>query len=701
MPQTSAHSHRLTRRQLLARLGAGAAALAWPASRAAWSQAPKRPNVLVILADDLGWGDISLHDGKTPTPNIDGFFQSSLELACFTVQPVCSPTRSCLLTGRNCIRTGVTPNTINADTGETLAAGELTLGEAFEANGYETAILGKWHLGFHPTPNEQGFDLAYGNFGAAVDYFTRMTNRGYYDWELNQKPLVEEGYNTDLIRNHAVQYLQSHGGEKPFFLYVPFTAVHAPTQASEEYLKRVSPDIQDEEQRVYSAMIIALDDAVGAILKALEEKGLADDTIVFFGSDNGAPPIGNNLPYRGGKHTLWEGGLRTPAAIRWPNHLPARKRTAEFLSVDDLHSTLLALAGAKRPDGPPLDGFDVSAVLREGAPSPRQFRCWIWNNYDAIRTAQYKLLRWRDHKELYDLQADPSETKNVLDEQPDAARKLEDQMNAWMASVPCHPSHVPVRLDPMPRPAPEGDALEVRIHRKAGGKGEPLTFFLGVAAEAFQMHPGDVLQYDMLVAEGSTEGGFLIDVARGTPSPYPEGFFPGFFPPGVEPTTKPAAASDEDQKEESEGAEGATPPPAKGAKAGQKKAGAKAAGAGAKGKKKATSSFTPCQAVDQYGTLQGGAAGFPQANGKWATRLIGLANMCPAMISAARLVVTGEAEARYLFYLDNIVVRRHDGSTVDLYRNGPPRDLTAKKLAAYPEVSVKAVPVSQCKTKLE
>ena len=344
-----------------------------------------RPNVVVILADDLGWGDLSCHGGTTPTPSLDRLFQEGVELRTMLVTPLCSPTRASLLTGRHPARTGIGPFVINPDTSAHLKPEETTLAEAFKAAGYATAGFGKWHLGNKPTPHEQGFDLFCGCAGAAVDYFNRHRQRDdRLDWKLNGEPLEEQGYTTDLIRDRAVKYLESC--RQPFFLYVPFTAVHNPQQAAETYLQRVPKTITDPAQRTYAAMVIALDDGVGGILQALQTRGLAENTIVFFASDNGGTPTGNNKPLRGGKHTLYEGGVRSPSVMRWPARLEDGRQTQAMLTIEDVYPTLLSLASVTRPKGLPLDGRDFSDVLLKNAVSPRDTQYWFFLNCDSIRT---------------------------------------------------------------------------------------------------------------------------------------------------------------------------------------------------------------------------------------------------------------------------------------------------------------------------
>jgi len=585
---------------------------------------PKRPNFVFILADDLGWGDISCHGGPTPTPHIDGLMDTGVQLVTFLVTPVCSPTRAALLTGQNPVRVGIAPMTVNMDKGGGLRAEDTTLAKAFGANGYATACVGKWHLGKDPPPNGQGFDLFYGCLGAAVDYLNRTRKRdGTLDWQENEQPLDEKGYTTNLIRDRAVRYINGRHS-RPFFLYVPFTAVHNPQQASKPYLDRVPDGITDSGKRTYAAMTIALDDAVGAILQALQEQRLAKNTVVVFASDNGATRMGSNLPFRGGKHTLYEGGVHSPAVVRWPTRLKGGRHVDALLTMEDMYPTLLAMAGVAVPEPDMLDGMDFLPLLLEEASFPRRHHCWIWRDCDAIRTERWKLLRFVDHRELYDLKSDPSEAKNVSTRHPEIVADLDAKLSAWEASVPCFPSHVPVKLPAPARAEPRGDVLEVRAERTAAGERDPL--YVLVTRSDVLTQPGDRLEYDMLIATDSARRGFFVDM-----------------------TNK---------------AGGAAP-------------------------------FGPAKAVDQYGIWQRPDKGFPQAEGRWAKRVIGQAGRCPATLGAFRVGLVGSCAARYRFYLDNVIVRRANGDIIELYRDGPLKLRSVSKSKAYSDVSVRVMPLTR------
>jgi arylsulfatase A-like enzyme len=579
-----------------------------------------RPNVVVLLADDLGWGDLSCKGGSVPTPHVDRLFKQGVELETFLVTPVCSPTRAALLTGRYPARVGIAPMTVNARAGVHMNPHETTLGEAFKAAGYVTGLIGKWHLGYEPSsPNEQGFDLFYGFFGAATSYLTRPADDRHTGWMLNGKLVTDAGYSTDLIRDRAVRFI-AENKERPFFLYVPFNAVHNPVEATKEYVARVPESIKDERARTRAGMLIALDDAVGAIVQKIDDEGLGERTIVVFASDNGPTPDGSARPWRGGKHSLYEGGVRSPTVMRWTGRWQAGSRTKALLSVEDLYPTLLNLTGVPIPQGLPLDGRDFSACLTSNAASPRQQYCWIWTNCDAIRTARYKLVRFINRRELYDLQNDPAETQNLTEQLPQVAADLEKRLDEWEASIPCYPSHVPVKSAQSLKPNPQGDVLEVRVSQSGG---EGLAIPLG--GEKIILSPGDRLEYDVFIAEGAATRGIRLAVNR--------------------------------------------------ARRGEREEGGR------------------IDAVDQFGNPERGSVGYRKAQGQWVHRVIGLANYAPRPMNGAWLLFDGREKAEYLLYVDNLIIRRGDGSVVEIYRDGNPKQQPPRQAAGYPQIAVKAVPV--------
>jgi arylsulfatase A-like enzyme len=313
--------------------------------------ASPKPNVVYIMADDLGWGDISVHGGGVPTPNIDKLFSQGVELTQFMGWCVCSPTRAMLLTGRHPIRVGTGP-----EVGGELDPAETTIAENFKANGYRTGVFGKWHNGNDPqTPeftthlaetfkhipnkktdyghgvNAHGFDEAWIYYGGGPDHFNRRTVKGEgpITWWHNRKFRPQDkGYTDDLLTERAIEFIRTNQGD-PFFCFIPFQIAHAPLQAKEEDLAIINPEraallpaasknATSLEKRIHAAMLHALDKNVAAIFAEVEKLGLLENTIFVFTSDNGAMEAGNSLPLRGHKHTIYDGGVRLPTVIHWP-----------------------------------------------------------------------------------------------------------------------------------------------------------------------------------------------------------------------------------------------------------------------------------------------------------------------------------------------------------------------------------------------
>jgi len=501
--------HQLHARQCLAAVaGIVVTALVALTARAA---ASSQTNVVVLLADDFGWGDVSLHGGKVPTPNLDRLFQQGVELDVLLVNPVCSPTRAAFLTGRHAARVGVNPQVVNARAGERMNPKETTLGEVFKSAGYHTALLGKWHLGYAPSdPNSKGFDLFYGFLGAATDYLNR-TDDPHTRWMLNDKPAPDPGYSTDLIRDRAVRFI-AENKSRPFFLHVAFNAVHNPVQSAPTYIDRAPASIKDPQARTRAGMVIALDDAVGAIVNKIDDEGLGEKTIIVFFSDNGPTPDGDPGPFRGRKHTVFEGGVRSPAAIRWTGQFKPGTKTKAMLAAPDLFPTLLKLADVPPPEKLALDGRDFSACLTSGAPSPRDEYCWLWIDCDAIRTARYKLVRYADRKELYDLQNDIAETTDIAREQPQIAADLENRLDAWEASVPIYPTHVAAKDAKTVKPQASGDVLEVTARRDRQSHGKQILGLNLGSRESFPIGSGDRLEFDLLIAHDSATEGLSMEL---------------------------------------------------------------------------------------------------------------------------------------------------------------------------------------------
>jgi arylsulfatase A-like enzyme len=407
--------------------------------QAAESPKVSKPNILYILADDMGYADPGFMGSKDlKTPNLDKLAQGGTILTSYYVQPVCSPTRSTIMTGRLVSHTGVY-SVIRPRTKWGLPLEERTLAQALREAGYETAITGKWHLGeFQPDylPTRRGFDHQYGNWFGAIDYFTHQRD-GILDWHRDDKPCKDEGYSTALDAKEACRLIREKDPNKPLFLYIPFNAVHNPLQVPESYVKPFEQLKGD--RKTYAGMVAAMDEAIGQVIAALEEQKIRDNTIIIFSSDNGGPSPGrvtDNGPLRAGKGTLYEGGIRVCACVNWPGHIPAGKTVDEPLHGIDWYPTLIKLAGGSLEQKLPLDGKDIWPVLTAGAKSPHEalLLCGMSPHHTAIRMGNWKLHIGGNEKsiELYNLEADIGEKNNLAAANPEKVKELQDRLNALM-----------------------------------------------------------------------------------------------------------------------------------------------------------------------------------------------------------------------------------------------------------------------------
>ena len=379
------------------------------------------PNIVVFLSDDMGWGQPGFNGGvEVATPSIDRIAEEGIRLTQFYVAPVCTATRGALLTGRYSWKNG-TALRFNGRTSKGMRDDERTLAEALRDAGYATWLVGKWHLGqwqHKHLPHQRGFDHHYGLYGAEIDSFSHHRGRNRdlaLDWHRNGRPVVEAGYSTLLFADEAVQLIERHDPTTPFFLYLPFNAVHNPNDAPQEYIDRYS-HLENPKQR---AQLAVMDLAIGRVMDALGTKGVLDDTLVMFLNDNGGTSTaGWNAPYRGKKSEYHEGGIRVPAVLRWPGRITPGSESAAVLHAIDLFPTLAGLAGADTSAGLPLDGVDVWAAIADGAQSPRDE---VVHSLDVIRKGDWKFIEegidyygWTtDAPELYDIAADPYEETNL------------------------------------------------------------------------------------------------------------------------------------------------------------------------------------------------------------------------------------------------------------------------------------------------
>jgi arylsulfatase A-like enzyme len=428
----------------------------WGAAQSPAGAADAKPNILYIVADDLGWKDVGFHGSDIKTPNLDALAAKGAKLEAFYAQPMCTPTRAALMTGRYPLRYGLQTAVIPQGHTYGLATDEWLLPQALKEAGYETAIIGKWHLGHADRkfwPRQRGFDHQYGPLIGEIDYFTHKAG-GKVDWYRNNKVVEEEGYSTTLLGNDAVKLIEAHNPATPLFLYLAFNAVHTPYQAPQEYLDRYK-DIKDPSRQAYAASATAMDEQIGRVVAALAAKKMLDNTLIVFQSDNGGTRNAmfagaitdmskvvlpaDNGPYRDGKASLYEGGTRVVAFANWPGHIKEGSTVNEMIHTVDLYPTLVDLAGGHLGKNKPLDGVDVWATISAGKPSPRTELVYNIEPFRAgIREGDWKLI-WHttlpQSIELYNIAEDPSETKNLAADHPDKVAQLQKRANELAAEA--------------------------------------------------------------------------------------------------------------------------------------------------------------------------------------------------------------------------------------------------------------------------
>jgi len=418
--------------------------------------ADSKPNIVYIVADDLGWKDVGFHGSDIKTPNLDALAANGARLEQFYVEPMCTPSRAALMTGRYPFRYGLQTLVIPASGTYGLPTDEWLLPQALKAAGYDTAIVGKWHLGHADQkfwPKQRGFDYQYGPLIGEIDYFTHKAE-GVVDWYRNNQVVDEEGYSTTLLGDDAVKLIDAHDVARPLFLYLTFNAPHTPYQAPQDYLDRYR-QIDDPSRRAYAASITAMDDQIGRVVAALEKKHMRDNTLIIFMSDNGGTRNAmftgaiadvskikipcDNGPYREGKATNYEGGTRVVAIANWLGHIPAGITVDEIIHVVDMYPTLVGLAGGSLNRAKPLDGMNVWATISQGQPSPRTEVVYNIEPFRAaVRQGDWKLV-WRatlpQSVELYNIAQDASEKHNVAAEHPDIVAALQKRADDLAAQA--------------------------------------------------------------------------------------------------------------------------------------------------------------------------------------------------------------------------------------------------------------------------
>jgi arylsulfatase A-like enzyme len=419
------------------------------ANAVTFAENAKRPNVIVILADDLGYADVGFNSCKDiPTPHIDSLAQHGVRCTNgYVSHPFCSPTRAGLMTGRYQHRFGHenNPAWLPDDPDIGLPLDQITLPQVLQKAGYVTGAIGKWHLGAEPRfhPNERGFTEYFGFLGGGHMYIPGMKGGVEYTVPVlrNKVPTDEKEYMTDALSREAAAFVARHKAE-PFFLYLAYNAVHTPLQATEKYLARF-PNITDERRRIYAAMTSAMDDGVGRVLAAVKDAGIEKDTMIWFFSDNGGPPANvaptDNAPLRGFKGQVLEGGIRVPFAVQWRGHLPEGAVFAQPVISLDVFATAAALAGAQTPADRKMDSVNILPhLLGEAKTPPHDWLHWrtgggaTW----AVRKGPYKLVHLAAGAEqLYDLDADIAEAKDLAGKKPDLVEQLRKGHDAWNAEM--------------------------------------------------------------------------------------------------------------------------------------------------------------------------------------------------------------------------------------------------------------------------
>lgn len=410
------------------------------------TSAQKRPNIIYIMADDLGYADLSCYgQTKYSTPHIDKLARQGIQfMHAYAGAPLCTPTRTSFMTGRYPARTPVglmePLRWSHKDSLVGLTPDYPSLPALLKRAGYQTYLVGKWHLGYDPkySPNKNGFDYFFGFNAGGIDYVSHRNPKGIPDLYENETPVTQEGYLTDIWAEKAESIIrQKH--ERPFFLSVQFNAPHWPWQAPGD---PAYPDTLNWHKggtpEKFAGMVKSLDDAVGKIVDAVDAAGLAKNTMIIFTSDNGGEEFSNMGIYRGMKETLWEGGIREPAIIRWTSVLHGGVTSHQVLITMDWTATILGAAKAKADPAFPLDGMNLMPYFnthRKNTPRTFYWRLSQEFRQQAIRDGDWKYLKIEDAEYLFDLVKDPGEKNDLKKRYPDVFEKLKKKYAAWEAEV--------------------------------------------------------------------------------------------------------------------------------------------------------------------------------------------------------------------------------------------------------------------------
>ncbi len=442
--------------------------------------AEARPNILVMVADDLGWADVGYHGGDIDTPSLDLLAEQGVQLSRFYTTPICSPTRAALMTGRDPIRLGVAYGVILPWDNTGVHPDEHFMPQSFQSAGYQTAMVGKWHLGhaqmtYHP--NNRGFDHFYGHLHTEVGFYPPFANQGGKDFQQNGVSIDDDGYETYLLADEVSRYIRERDKNRPFFMYMPFIAPHTPLDAPlelQEKYEDINTDLPparsrqtDDTRRIstmmlqpsarpmYAAVVDAMDQAIGQVLQTLEDEGIADNTIVLFFSDNGGAAYSyggaNNAPLRGGKGETFEGGIRVVSLLRWPAMLDSGQQFDQIMSVMDVFPTLAAAAGIEAGNTFELDGRNMWPAIALGEtvslekplmfaseiPIYGSFKFTAFDeDWKLVQEVEQEQLSITVTNYLFDIANDPNEYNNLASAYPDIVEQFSQAIHDWRAQYP-------------------------------------------------------------------------------------------------------------------------------------------------------------------------------------------------------------------------------------------------------------------------
>ncbi len=401
-----------------------------------------KPNIILFVSDDMGWNDVGYHGSKIATPHIDRLVKDGVQLDRFYVHPICSPTRTALMTGRVPARMGIT-GVIGRSGG--VPKDEHFLPQTFQKGGYQTFMVGKWHLGSSEseyTPNSRGFDYFFGFHGGGINYYSTESSR-VRGWFRNGQSVAPKGYSTDLLANEAIKQLKNRDKQKPVFLYLPFNAPHQPAQAPEQLLEKYRKRGFFGRKLGQAGAIEAMDGAIGRVLNTIEEEGMTKETLVMFFCDNGSGGFGRRgssvlpgqLALRGGKGTVYEGGIRVPAVLRWPGVISPGTKCDQLISAQDLFPTFSAAAGIKPANQKLFDGVNLWPSIVENKPMKRSPVIVGGSSGEfAVLHGKWKLIWSRQQIRLFDLKEDPIEAQDISVQHPLMVAELADALASVLKS---------------------------------------------------------------------------------------------------------------------------------------------------------------------------------------------------------------------------------------------------------------------------